>query len=312
MNLFATVLTNVAPSANYRGASELNRAVMQRVTQGRFEYAVISPEALRNALRETLRQYGLPSNRERLHNEDQLAVRFSGYPDPEQYIDDFFFGYMVAKRADVPAKLVKERNFQFKRDSILRMNLAVAIEPYRHDALFTQSPLTVKNPDAPWQNATESALLHRETSVTAFQYPFAMNLDDCRLDSEQHQDWLRHLLRGISELNGAAGNHARSYFEMAPASILIRQTDRLAAGYDLYGFRPGGGLPEVIEGILAGDYPGSEFTLGGALVRNVLDDATREALRERGASLHRTADQALDATAAVLTGRGFTSPATQN
>ena len=83
MNLFATVLTYAAPSANYRGESEENRSVIQKITRGRFDYPIISPEAMRNALRETLSAYGLPCNRERLDNEDQLAVRFADYPSPE-------------------------------------------------------------------------------------------------------------------------------------------------------------------------------------------------------------------------------------
>jgi CRISPR-associated protein Cst2 len=85
MNLFATILTYPAPSANYRGESELNRTVIQKVTEGRFDYAIISPEAMRNALREILADFGLPCNRHRLHDEEQLAVKFQEYPDPEKY-----------------------------------------------------------------------------------------------------------------------------------------------------------------------------------------------------------------------------------
>src|SRR4051794_25236262 len=96
MNLFATVLTYPAPSANYRGESEENRTVIQKITYGRLEFPVISPEAMRNALRETLASYDLPCNRTRLNDEDQLAVRFADYPDPDAYADDFFFGYLVA------------------------------------------------------------------------------------------------------------------------------------------------------------------------------------------------------------------------
>jgi CRISPR-associated protein Cst2 len=325
MNLFATVLTNAAPSANYRGESELNRAVIQRVTDGRFEYPVVSPEAMRNALREILRGYGLPSNRERLNNEEQLAVRFADFPFPARYVDDFFFGYLVADRRQIPANVVRDRGLEFKRDSILRMNLAKGLEPYRHDALLTQSPLMVRNPSAPWQNATSSALLHRETAVTAYQYPFALNLQDCLAQGEerpvegvaapngnsypsrgeQYADWLRYLLRGIAELNGVAGNHARSYFEMAPASIVIRLTSSLVAGFDLYCFRPDGGAPEVVDGILAGDFPGEEFILGGRLMREVLDREQQEALAGRGVELHRTGRQALSSAAARATGRGF-------
>jgi CRISPR-associated protein Cst2 len=328
MNLFATVLTNVAPSANYRGESEQNRSVIQRVTLGRFEYAVISPEAMRNALREILRNYDLPCNRERLHNEDQLAVRFEDYPYPERWVDDFFFGYLVANRRDVPATVVKERDLEFKRDSVLRMNLALALEPHRHDALFTQSPLTVKNQAAPWQNAATSALLHRDTTVTAYQYPFALNLNDCRLDDdgspvdgvlspggnpysnrgEQHRDWLRHLLRAISELSNVAGNHARSLYQMFPASIAIRLTNSLVSEYDLYAFRPEGSLPEVVDGILHDDYPASEFYLGGEIVRQVLTDDERVALEHRGVHLHRMGRDALNAVAEAVTGQGFAQP----
>jgi CRISPR-associated protein Cst2 len=325
MNIFATVLTYPAPSANYRGESEENRSVIQRVTQGRFEYPIISPEATRNALREILAAYGLLCNRERLHNEEQLAVRFEDYPHPQKYVDDFFFGYFVADRGQIPDEVVRNREFQFKRDSILRMNLAKALEPYRHDAVFTQSPLAVRNEEAPWQNATTSALLHRETAVTAFQYPLAINLNDCHLDDNrepidgvmkpdgnvytsrgvQHKDWLCYLLKAISELNGVAGNHARSYFEMAPASIVIRLTDSLVAGYETYGFRPDGLFPEVIDGILHDDYPGNEFYLGGQIVKKLLDDSVQNQLKTKGVNLFRMPNKALDAVARDVCGRGF-------
>ena len=325
MNVFATVLTYPAPSANYRGESEENRSVIQKVTCGRFEYPIISPEAMRNALRETIAAYGLPCNRERLHNEDQLAVRFDDYPYPDKFADDFLFGYFVADRGQIPGKVVKERAFQFKRDSVLRMNLAKALEPYRHDAVFTQSPLTVKNENSPWQNAPRSALLHREILVTAFQYPFALNLSDCGLEDtgkpvdggkapdgkayrskgEQHKDWLRYLLRAISELNDVAGNHARSYFEMVPASIVVRLTHSLVAGYETYGFRSDGTFPEIVDGILHDDYPGREFYFGGQIVKSALADKVREELEKKEVRLFRMANQALDAIATNVCGTGF-------
>lgn len=334
MNIFATVLTYPAPSANYRGESEESRSVIQKVTYGRHEYPVISPEAMRNALRETLASYGLPSNRTRLNNEEQLAVRFLDYPYPAKFVDDFFFGYLVADRTQIPDRVVKERDFQFKRDSVLRMNLAKGLEPYRHDALFTQSPLTVKNDKSPWQNASTSALLHRETSVTAFQFPFAINLHDCELDDngkpgegvkgpgdksyntkgEQRKDWFCHLLKAISELNGVAGNHARSYFEMAPASIVIRVTDSLVAGYETYGFKWDGSFPEVVDGILYGDYPGDEFYLGGRIVKAMLDEDAKkkdgdnkisEQLEKKGVKLHRMANRALNEVAKRFCAGGF-------
>jgi CRISPR-associated protein Cst2 len=289
VNLFATVLTYPAPSANYRGESEENRAVIQKITYGRFEYPVISPESIRNALRETLAAYGKPCNRSRLRDEEQLAVKFKDYPDPKRFADDFFFGYLVADRKKVTEALKKAGRdlaaFQFKRDSILRMNLARGVEPYRNSVVFTQSPLTVKYEGGPdWQNSTTSALLHRETALTAFQYPFALNLDDCKAQP----GWTKDLLRAIGELNNVAGNHARSYFEMAPASIVLRLTPQLVAGYDSYGFTPTGDFPEVVGGLSGDDFFGREreFYIGGKIVKDMPAE-TAKSLADKGVTLDR-------------------------
>jgi CRISPR-associated protein Cst2 len=308
MNLFATVLTYPAPSANYRGESELNRTIIQKITDGRFDYPIISPEAMRNALREILaNKYRLPCNRERLHDEDQLAVRFADYPDPENFADDFLFGYLVAAsgkdrekiRKEVAAKRNKNaaESFTFKRDSVLRMNLAKGLEPYRFNAVFTQSPLSGK--DSAYKNAESSALLHRETAHTAFQYPFALNGNDCKAKP----DWVKALLKAIGELSDVAGNHARSYFEMAPASIVVRLTPQLVAGYQTYGFTVDGKFPEVINGILheKPDYPGKEFYVGGKIVKDMTEDEAKK-LTDRGVTLDRDPRRLLDTVAAKFLG----------
>jgi CRISPR-associated protein Cst2 len=307
MNLFATVLTYPAPSANYRGESEQNRTVIQKITDGRFEYPIISPEAIRNALREILASYGLPCNRSRLHDEEQLAVKFEAYPHPEKYVDDFFFGYLVAASAADRQKIlqeVKRPDFHFKRDSVLRMNLAKGLEPYRHDSLFTQSPKSV---DSPWKNADDSALLHRETVQTAFQYPFALNLNECKdkrfkkqTGSEETEvHGLRFLLKAVGELNGVAGNHARSYYEMAPASIVIRLSESLVAGYNSYGFSKDGDFPEVIGGILKGDYAGAEFYIGGKIVKD-MEETKQKELTEKKVTLDRNAQRLIDTVIAKI------------
>lgn len=260
-NLFATVLTYAAPSSNYRGESEENRTVMQKITKGGKEYPIISPESMRNALREMLLKTDLPSNRSRLHNETQLAVEFKDFPNADKYADDFLFGYMVAdkdaikKNSDKPAK----------RDSIFRMNLALALTPYRFNAIFHQSPQNAGN--SPFKNSANSALIHREVAHTAYQYPFALSYSDCQSQPE----WTKALLKAISELNEVAGGHARSYYEMAPASIVARLTPSLVAGYDTYGFDEKGGFAEL-KRINKDDLPGGEFWLGGEIVRKMAAD----------------------------------------
>lgn len=305
MNLFATILTYTAPSANYRGESAENRAVIQKITKGRHDYAVISPEAMRNAVREGLREIGLPCNRKRLHDEEQLAVEFSDYPDDSRFADDFFMGWLVAATGKDRKSIKKELTdkgrdaeaFTFKRDSVLRMNLAMALEPYRHNTIFTQSPRDASDAEAKrHKNDDSSNLLHRETTVTAFQYPFALNLNDCK---KGPADWTRGLLRVIGELGGVAGNHARSYYEMAPASVVVRLTPQLVAGFDTYGFKVKDEthkLPEIVEGIVNGDYPGDEFYLGGKLVRD-MDESTRKALEDKGSTLERNPQKLLQIVA---------------
>lgn len=336
MNLFATVLTYAAPFANYRGEAAENRSVIQKITKGRLEYAVISSEAIRNAMREIFQKLNFPCNRERLHNEDQLAVRFQDYPDSKRFVDDFFMGWFIAVKRDDkqnadlelnPQKLVntaqdkiasgkghkltrqeilaclkvngrEPNDFTFKRDSVLRVNIALALDPYRHDSLFTQSPQHV---NSPWKNAENAQLLYHEVVHTAFQYPFALNLEDCR----HRPDWGKAMLKAVGELHNVAGNHARSYFEMAPASILIRITPRLVAGYDTYGFESKDGKhlhPEVVNGILKGDYPGTEFFLGGKIVKD-MDNAVKKALNQKKAILKNSPQRLLE----IVSKRAFSA-----
>jgi CRISPR-associated protein Cst2 len=256
-NLFCTVLTHAAPSSNYRGESEENRTIIQKITKGDHEYAVLSPESMRNALRDILASRDLPTNRTRLLDEDQLAVEFKDYPNADAYADDFLFGYLVADN-----KEMKKQKRPAKRDSVLRMNIAVALSPYRFDATFHQSPLNAGK--SPWKNSPTSALIHREVSHTAYQYPFALNLNDCAPKAP----WARALLAAIGELSNVAGGHARSYFEMAPRSLVARLTPSLVCGFDTYGFDADGGFTELVR-IRKDDLPGAEFVVGGALARDM-------------------------------------------
>jgi CRISPR-associated protein Cst2 len=298
-NIFATILTYAAPSANYRGESEANRTVIQRISKNGKEYAVISPESMRNALREIIASKGLDCNRRRLHDEEQLAVEFKDYPNPEKFADDFLFGYMVAAKEDV--KEMKKRGHSPKRDSLVRMNLAVATTPYRFDATFHQSPLNAGG--SPWKNAAQSALLHKEVSHTAFQFPFALSCDEC-LKNPHGARWLDSLLEAIGELNEVAGGHARSYFEMAPRSIVLRKTPSLVAGFNTYGFDENGNFTEI-DRISADDLPPKEFWLGGDFVRQMESDR-REKLSAAGAHLFENPQQLLKAVAEACTGVGAT------
>ena len=196
------------------------------------------------------------------------------------------------------------------------MNLAKALAPYRHNAIFTQSPLA--GDGSAYQNATTSALLHRETVVSGFQYPFALNIDDCtnyppddkgkRKPHPHGQAWTHKLLKAIGELNDVAGNHARSYFEMAPASMIARLSPSLVAGYQTYCFKPKGKepndeIPDVVLDILAGDYPGKEFYLGGEIVKRGLSKEQLDGLTAKGVTLDRDPRNLLKTVATAALGK---------
>jgi CRISPR-associated protein Cst2 len=275
-NIFATVLTYAAPSSNYRGESEENRTVLQKITRDGKEWTVISPESMRNALREVLAAKGLPMNRKRLHAEDQLAVEYKSFPDASAYADDFLFGFMVA---DLDA-IKKNKTKPAKRDSVLRMNLAVALSPYRFDATFHQSPLSTTEGGKgtpPFKNASNSALVHREVAHTAYQYPFALAGHDCAANV----DWCKALLSAIGELSNVAGGHARSYYEMAPKSIVARVTKSLVAGFDTYGFDAEGQFAELSRLEADNDLPADEFFVGGEIAR-AMNPERRKALAAKG------------------------------
>lgn len=287
-NLFATILTNAAPSGNYRGESEENRTVLQKITLGDQLHTVISPEAMRNALREIIAQrlgadsWGKSINRRRLHEEGQLAVEFKDFPDAEKYADDFLFGYMVAKEEEM-----KKTKRPAKRDSVVRMNLAVSVDPYRFDATFHQSPLS--GGSSPWNNASTSALLHREVSWTAYQYPLALAGSD--FTNQREKTWGRHLLTSVAELSSVAGGHARAYYEMSPHSIVLRLTSSLVGGFDTYGFRGDGSWSELPR-LKPDDLPPSEFWIGGAVVRQMSVEQ-RKALTDAKVHLHENAQTLL-------------------
>ena len=271
-NLFATVLTHPAPSTNYRGEADDNRQVIQKITIGERDYPIISSEAIRNALREILAA-SVPCNRRRLHHEEQLAVEYLEFPNPDKYADDYFFGYLVAD----PKAVKEHRDRPAKRDSVLRINLAVALSPYRFNSLFHQSPR--QGGQSPFKNSTRATLIHQEIAHTSYQYPLALPGRECR----ERPEWTRALLSAVGELSRVAGGQARSLYDLAPASIVARLTKRLVAGYDTYGFTADGTFAPL-KRIGADDLPGAEFWVGGEVVRN-MEAAERERLESCGVRL---------------------------
>ena len=285
-------------------------------------------------------------NRARIHptagegdEKQQLAVKYAKLPDPDGFADDFLFGYLLAVKDKELARIRKEKGSKYplKRDSILRMNLAKGLEPYRHVTVFTQSPKFAEG--NAWkvggEGGTSSALLHRETADTAFQYPFALNGEDCRCTSEKcdhkepvrndsgskeleqlntlrvscKQRWVGKLLQAIAELANVSGNHARSLFFMAPASIVVRLSERLCPNYDQYHFtvrRDPATNERIYESkvvkMLIADNQGPPLKglyMGGEIV-DTLSKEARKTLERKGVELDPDPSALLDAVAKKL------------
>lgn len=76
-NIFGTVLTNVAPASNYRGETQNNRAILQKLTcRDGEQYTLVSAEAIRSRLREMLRDDSkVELNRSRVINPNVDKVK---------------------------------------------------------------------------------------------------------------------------------------------------------------------------------------------------------------------------------------------
>jgi CRISPR-associated protein Cst2 len=261
-NIFGTVLTDVMPASNYRGDTEDNRSVLQKLRYPDGDHTVFSAEAIRSRLREMLREDGLKSNRERLKNQKEPTVKYPFFPNAKEFADDKLFGFLALSK--------EEREFQ--GDTVLRVNYAVSLDPFpsRSRQTMHQSPKI----EGAFKNAKGAAIIYREVHVSAFQYPFGLNINDLvsAANAELTQKWKSwgaHLLRAISELNGVAGNHARTMFPFGPVSIVLRLTARRTPDFDLYGFQSDAqeSQRELLEELKAGRLPGNEFYIGGRIVR---------------------------------------------
>lgn len=65
LHLFATILTYAAPSSNHHSKGDDNDNPLQTITKQGRDYPVISPYAIREALRRILSPEELPYNRQR-------------------------------------------------------------------------------------------------------------------------------------------------------------------------------------------------------------------------------------------------------
>lgn len=299
-NIFGTVLTDVAPASNYRGDSEDNRSILQKLPYPDGDHTVFSAEAIRSRLREMLREDGLKSNRSRLKSQKEPTVKYDEFPNAREYADDKCFGFLALSNKD---------GKEFQGDSFLRVNYAVSLDPFPHRLRSTmhQSP---NIEGGAFKNAKGAALIYREVHVSAYQYPFGLNLNELRAENDpalekKWKEWTARLLRAISELNGVAGNHARTMFPFGPVSIVMRFTERRTPDFDLYGFKTNQeeSQQELLDGLADGRLPKDQFYIGGRIAREhpelklllEKNDGVIEQSKLKGVNAFKTAQEAIEA-----------------
>jgi CRISPR-associated protein Cst2 len=281
LHLFGTILTYASPSSNHHGKGDETESPLQTITKQGRDYPIISPYAIRSALREILIVEELPSNRSRINDGGAPKVEFKDFPNPDLYADDFLFGFCVTDRLAVAA----HPKLPSRRDSVFRNNMAVALSS-NIDVHLQIAPRNTEK--SPWNNIKETSLLYRQVSYTAYQYPFALTLTDCLPQAE----WTAALIKAIGQLSRVAGGDSVSHFQMAPRSIIVRLTPSLVAGYDNYGFQEDGNFKELNR-LVNGELPGQEFWLGGEIVRQMSEDVKKQ-LVDRQVNLRDSPQNLLD------------------
>lgn len=272
LNLFATILTYAAPSANHHNKGYDTNKTLQTISKQGRDYATISPYAIRDALRRILREEGLTCNRTRVQSSGAPMVEYRAFPNADLYADDFLFGFCVTDRTAI----ANNSNLPPKRDSIFRNNMAVGLSSNINVHLQI-APRNTEN--SPWNNIRETTLIYRQVSYTAYQYPFALTLSDCLPKPE----WTKVLIKAIGQLSEVAGGNSVSYIQMAPRSIIARLTACRVPGYDTYGFNEEGEFKEL-DRLIDNELSGEEFWLGGEIVRQMPEE-TRKQLETNGVKL---------------------------
>ena len=281
LNLFATILTYAAPSANHHNKGDDTNKTLQTISKQGRDYAVISPYAIRDALRRILHEEGLPCNRTRVKTAGAPQVEYQAFPNAELYADDFLFGFCVTDRTAI----ANNPELTPKRDTIFRNNMAVGLS----SNINVHLQIAPRNTDSsPWNNISETTPIYRQVSYTAYQYPFALS----RLDCNSKPEWTKALIQAIAELSEVGGGKGISYIQMSPRSILARLTSCRVPNYDTYGFNEEGEFKELNR-LVDNELPANEFWLGGEIVRQMPPEVKQQ-LETNEAHLHNNPQTLLD------------------
>ncbi len=242
-----TILTPPGIAANNRGEGDGgNTSTLQRITIGDKVHTTISSESIKWAIREYLGNI-YPDKVNRIYDPivDEYSLKNEEY-DETLYVDDDVFGYMDARKNS------KNQDATTKRRGVVEVNRAISLTAYNGDKFFN-SHAGIKN---------SNALYNTESHYTRYQYSIGFRLGDFVV-----ADRANLILDAIPNLRHVGGNHSRSLYDYAPASIIIRITNS-PSPLILYSFNEEGKIPEIVRLVEVGDIPPEELILGGQIAQS--------------------------------------------
>lgn len=297
VNVFGTVVTNAAPSANYRGETEGNLTPLQKITIGDEQFPSIHSESIRNGIRETWKSQGIEQNRSRIDNASCLSVAFKEINNYEKFPDDDWLAFMMTgeKISKEDEKIIEKLGYNkeskcWKRNSVFHVNSAVSMFPFYGNKKFTQTP----NIEIGGKKQGGSGLVEKEICHTSFQYPFNFNSSIFK----DRQDRIGIMLHAIDQLHNVAGDHARTYYTFNPASAIYRLSSNVVSGYESYCFKTDEDGNIIIDKYLIdllknNDFDCDEFYISGKVVYE-MDKETKDILTKNGVHFFNTHKQLVE------------------
>jgi len=293
--IFVSVVTDAYTSSNYGGETGGNYSPIQFVRVGDELRAIIGSSALRNGMREGFaEEVGHENiNRYRLHDQQQPAVGYRGPQGEIGAYDCVTFGYLRAKGG---AECLVRGVLPFQCSSV-RVNHALGLSGFTNEKIIHQVPHVVDHEGTGGnKNAEHSSLITKDVVHTRYQYVVALDL---ALLTGKYSDVPRDLFRVIGQFANVAGNHARTLFDMSPASLVGRVTRARVPQFNTYAWTLDGNCTEIArlnqnDLLSPAVSTGNEWYIAGEVVRKMSDEE-RERLLGLGVHLDESPQNCLNA-----------------
>jgi len=239
----ATLCTEAAfNSSSSWGTNGGKIRLLQVDANNHTHYILVTPEAIRNEIREAMCKFGAKTSRYRDHANGSPRVYFTEVPSIDKHVDAFIMGYTTLEKKEGVAafkqthKLPPEWYGSVK--SLVNIGYAGSVAPCTVTDRIAGGP-QVDLID-PATNAVvksfnnKGAVMRRSLGLTALQYSINMDNEMAknRLSirnntkvSKVAEESLKYFWRAVASLTHAGGNRARAFFPLAPKNMVVLASD---------------------------------------------------------------------------------------